>query len=173
MQMHINDNYPPKPMWKMIVAIMGRIIIITLIFIVLLFIGYEIANSDVYEPFKTSPEPQNKLVRDVKLEQDKILNCLQKLENREHLIKWHDVYSDTYGDYALKLETITDLFKGLTLQQAEQIATNPIKAREVARYILFYKKQTSRYGYATNPKSTIGKIFNGRCEEEIDLELLK
>lgn len=83
------------------------------------------------------------------------------------------MHSYTYGDYALKLETIQDLFKGVSLSQAEDIATIPEKAREIAKYILFDKKQISRYGYSSNPKSTIGKMFNGECEEKIDLELLK
>ncbi len=170
MQLHTNDKYPPKPMWKTIGAIMGRIIIITLIFAILLFLDYKKANSDVYN---TASEPQNDPTSDVKIEQDKILNCLQKLENRQHLIKWWDVHSYTYGDYALKLETIQDLFKGVSLSQAEDIATTPEKAREIAKYILFDKKQISRYGYSSNSKSTIGKMFNGECEEKIDLELLK
>lgn len=84
MQLHTNDKYPPKPMWKTIGAIMGRIIIITLIFAILLFLDYKKANSDVYN---TAPEPQNDPTNDVKIEQDKILDCLQKLENRQHLIK--------------------------------------------------------------------------------------
>lgn len=165
MRMHTNDKYPPKSMWKMIVATLGRILITTIIFILLLILSYEKANSDMYEPPKISSEPQNEPVSNVKVEQDKILDCLQKLENYDHLTKWWDVHSYTYGDYALKLPTVKDYRPNITDEEAIAIATNPVQAREIAREIMFVRKETWRYGYATNPKSTIGKIYNGACNK--------